>query len=81
MPTGPAPGVGSLRTVTTPRSSRPIALAWFSVNHSASSGPVVIIDGMPPGTASSVTSPSTLDPADDAGAHRREPQRPVGPGA
>ena len=50
IPTGPAPAVGRGRIVIAPLSSiRPIALAWLSVNHSAPSGPAVIIDGIAPG--------------------------------
>ena len=50
IPTGPEPRVGTSRIVRAPRTSiRPIACAWLSVNHSAPSGPVVIIAGNDPG--------------------------------
>ena len=39
-----------------------MAFAWLIVNHSASSGPTVIIEGMPPasGTGVSLSWPSTV---------------------
>jgi hypothetical protein len=63
IPTGPAAAVGNGWSDTVPsRSTRPIAFAWLSVNHSASPGPDVIIDGNAPcsGRSMWVTVPSAV---------------------